>query len=145
MEYKFENSRLYTEKEKKYYTTSMGEKVEFTWKPTIIDLLFKEYTDIQLKISEGYDRYVSFVNELKKKNSVSEEDKAYLKDYMSMIEDLEEKGNLIIITTLKQNKIEKDNNWIKQYSTEEKHLMIDIIMDNIQSGEFSDIQPKKKK
>ena len=129
MEYKFSDSRPATEKEKKYYTTSTGERLNLTWKPSIIDRLYKEYIEIQLKVYEGYDNYVKMLDEMKKKSEISEEDKQAIADYVDMIDLYEQKCYLIILTALKANDIIKDEDWLETLVSEEKDMIVRLIMD----------------
>lgn len=145
MEFKFQDSHVYTEKEKKYYTTSLGERVDFTWKPAILDLLFKEYSEIQAEIYNGQQGYIEFLNALRKKNKVDPEDEATIKAQIDLIANLHEKGDLIIITALKANGIEKTPDWLTQFPEEERSLMIRLIMDALNPGDFPEIPKKKNK
>lgn len=129
MEYKFSDSRPATEKEKKYYVTSAGEKINLTWKPAIIDKLYKEYIEIQLKVYEGYEGYVKMLDEMKKKSEISEEDKQAIADYVDMIDLYKQKCYLIILTALKANDIIKDEDWLETLVSEEKDMIVRLIMD----------------
>jgi hypothetical protein len=129
MEYKFSDSKIFTEKEKKYYIASNGDKLDFTWKPSIIDKLYKEYVEVQMKVFEGYKSYVAMIESAKKASNVTDADKQAIYDYSELIDQYKIKSHSIIIASLRANNIQKEESYLENLLSEEKDIMIRLIMD----------------
>ena len=136
MEFKFSDSKVFTEKEKKIYTTVNGEKIDLTWKPSIIDRLYKEYTEMLFEIKKQYPVHLEKLERAKKGN-IKPEDTEFIEKFSELIENYRNKFNQILIASMKANGREIDDEWIESnLVVEEKDLIIQIIMD-IHQDQFS--------
>ena len=136
MEFKFSDSKVFTEKEKKIYTTVNGEKIDLTWKPSIIDRLYKEYTEMLFEIKKQYPVHLEKLERAKKGN-IKPEDTEFIEKFSELIENYRNKFNQILIAAMKANGREIDDKWIESnLVVEEKDLIIQIIMD-IHQDQFS--------
>lgn len=129
MDFKFSDSRVFTDKEKKYYTTTKGQKLDLTWKPTIIDRLYKEYTELLFDIKKMYPIQLATLERVKK-GDVSEEDTDFIENFANKIDEYRNKFDQILIAALKANGLEVNSEWIEEnLVVEEKDIILQIIMD----------------
>ncbi len=128
MDYNFTGSRVFTEKEKKIYTTLGGVKLDLTWRPSIIDRYYKEYVDAKYELSTGLDKFQETLNALRKDGTPDTEN--IMKDYLAAIDAWKNIGYKIILAAFKANNQEYDETFIDtSLTSEEKELVISIIMD----------------
>lgn len=129
MEFKFSDSKVFTDKEKKIYTTVNGVKLDLTWKPAIIDRLYSEYTVLLFDIKEMYAKQIETLEKIKKGKN-TDQDTAFIESFANKIEEYRNKFNQIVIAALKANGTEVTSQWIEDnLLVEEKDLIVQIIMD----------------
>lgn len=127
MDYSFAGSKVFTEKEKKIYTTLSGVKLDLTWRPSIIDKYYKEYVDAKYELTVGYQKFSDTLTALK---SGTPDEADIMKKYLADIDNFKNIGYKIILAAFKANKQDYDETFIDtSLTSEEKELVIFIIMD----------------
>ena len=141
MEYNFSNSKIFTQKDKKFYTTKSGEKLELTWKPAIIDKIYREYIDCQFKLSTEIEKYKSVLKE----KDLSPDNREFITEFLENLDEYKNKGYQIIIAALRANGKDFTDEWIDtNLLAEEKELIVQIIMDQAEAL-FKNSETSKKK
>ena len=129
MEYKFSDAKLFTEKERKIYTTASGEKLDLTWHPSIVDSLYREYTELLAKVGQDYALFQTNL-EIAKTTKLPDEQLKVITDYIELMDSFKSKGYQIIMAALKANGREVDDKWLDaNLLAEEKELLVQLIMD----------------
>lgn len=140
MKYSFKESKVFLEKDKRLYTTSGGIELDLTWKPSIIDKLYKEYATIQAKVVDEYPRLQEGLQLLKQGKPEGTE---YVTKYMAINDEYRSKEIEIIITALKANDMDVDEKWIlENLVNDETSIIVSIIM-GIEESIFADAKKKK--